>query len=91
MYISANTPRSPNVILMLGHRLRRWLNIKIALGKGVVFSGIACTYCFIGTRESWVMLVHVADLLFRLQKNNTHTLKQSYQVKDIRYYLEFRP
>ena len=73
MHIPANTTPSPNVILMLGHRLRRWPNIKITLGKGVVFSGIACTYCLIGTRESWVMLVRVADLLLRLQKNITQT------------------
>ena len=35
----ANTRNSPNVVLMLAHRLRRWPNIKTALGESLVFAG----------------------------------------------------
>ena len=35
----ANTTRWPNAGLMLAHRLRRWANIKPALGQRVVFAG----------------------------------------------------
>ena len=35
---TANTKHSPNVILMLDHRLRRWTNIKTTLGKCLVFA-----------------------------------------------------
>ena len=36
-----NMRRSPNVDLMLAHRLRRWPNIKSTLGKRFVFAGQA--------------------------------------------------
>ena len=39
MYL-ANTTRWPSVGLMLAHRLRRWPNIKPALGQRLVFAGI---------------------------------------------------
>ena len=38
--IPANTGYSPNAVSMLGHRLRRWPNIEIALGECPVFAGI---------------------------------------------------
>ena len=37
--MKANKGRWPNVVLMLAHRLRRWLNIKITLVKRPAFSG----------------------------------------------------
>ena len=38
--IPANTRHSPNAVSMLSHRLRHWLNIKIALSECLVFSGM---------------------------------------------------
>ena len=47
----ANTRRSSNVGLMLGHRLRRWPNIDPPFGKRLVFAGHApgpiCQWVFI--------------------------------------------
>ena len=40
IYIPANTGHSPNVISMLGHRLRRWPDIGITLGEHPVFAGM---------------------------------------------------
>ena len=37
--IPSNTRHSPSAGLMLGHRLRRWFNIKPALGECLVFDG----------------------------------------------------
>ena len=37
---TVDTRCSPNADLMLGHRLRRWPNIKSALGECLVFAGI---------------------------------------------------
>ena len=39
--LPANTRRLPNAGLMLGHRLRRWPNIKPEFGDRLVFSGLA--------------------------------------------------
>ena len=38
-YVPTNAIRSPNVGLMLGHRLRRWPNSKPTLGRCIVFAG----------------------------------------------------
>ena len=35
-----NTKHSPNAVLMLAHRLRRWPNIETALGESLVFAGL---------------------------------------------------
>ena len=37
--IPAYTRHSPNAVSMLGHRLRRWLNIETALVECPVFAG----------------------------------------------------
>ena len=37
-YLQANSWRSPNIDLILLHRLRRWPNIKPALGQRLVFA-----------------------------------------------------
>ena len=60
----ANTRRSPNVGLMLGHRLRRWSNITPTLGERLVFAGI------------WhVVLLDVCDQYLR-----SHCLRKSKEV-----------
>ena len=38
-YIPANTRHSPNVIVMLGQRCRRWTNITATFGLRLVFAG----------------------------------------------------
>ena len=40
-YLPSNTRHSSNNVLMLGQRQRRWSNIKISLGKCLVFSGLS--------------------------------------------------
>ena len=45
-YIPANTRRSPNVGLLLAHRLRRWPNINPTLGERLVFAGIFTSLTF---------------------------------------------
>ena len=39
-YIPSNTEHSPTAVLMLAQRLRRWLNIKTAVGGCHVFAGM---------------------------------------------------
>ena len=41
VFISANTGHSPDAVLMLGQRRRRWANIETALGENPVFVGLA--------------------------------------------------
>ena len=41
--IPSNTIHSTNVGLMLGHRLRRWPNIKPTLGECILFAGRCCS------------------------------------------------
>ena len=36
---ASNVPRTTSAGLMLAHRLRRWANIKLALGQRLVFAG----------------------------------------------------
>ena len=36
----ANTRHSPNVVLMLGQRRRRWPNIETAWGECLMFAGV---------------------------------------------------
>ena len=39
-YTSQQTRYSPNAVLIMVHRLRRWPNIETALGEYPVFAGI---------------------------------------------------
>ena len=52
--IPANTKHSPNAILMLAHRLRRWTSIKTALGECLVFAGM---FALCGTSENYAIMV----------------------------------
>ena len=64
----ANTRRSPNVVTMLAHRLRRWANIVTTLGERLTFHGISAkldtfipivlvTSLMVSHGQPWIMCV----------------------------------
>ena len=59
VHLPDNTRRWPNVGLLLGHRLRRWRNIKPALGQHRVFTGLCHSQAPSSSDRSTVKLVNI--------------------------------